>query len=240
MAHRTVLVSKARNCLSAFVFATLVIVGPTTRDADSAYSHASFAQQDVVTLDFTKPAPPAEQGRRGVPGGQGGSDASPPYKLPLRLELLEAAVSSENHYTIRATIKNIGNQDFKLPVWKDLTEVEKSGNKSQKLFFFLVKAIPEGKVEPVGIGDGVVGASASLPNSTVTLEPGQSASVILPLSMRQIERALRGSRREVEVRVFCNEWQMDESRYATRASSEELVSTNSLSFVLQDGKLVAK
>jgi hypothetical protein len=233
-------VSQAGSYRTLFVVAAFVIVGAFARDRALASVQSWSAQRDVVTLDFTKPAPPAEQGRRGVPGGQGGSDASPPYKLPLRLELLEAAVSSENHYTIRATIKNIGNQDFKLPVWKDLTEVEKSGNKSQKLFFFLVKAIPEGKVEPVGIGDGVVGASASLPNSTVTLEPGQSASVILPLSMGQIERALRGSRREVEVRVFCNEWQMDESRYATRASSEELVSTNSLSFVLQDEKLVAK
>jgi hypothetical protein len=240
MAHRTVLVVRANSYLTLWVIATFLTAVVFTRDRASAHIESTPAQRGVVTLDLTKRVPPAEQGFHGIPGGEGGSDAKPPYQLPLQVQVLGTSFGSPDQYAIQATVKNVGTQDFELPISKNLTAVEKNGNKSQRLFFFLVEALPGGHAEPVGVGDAVVGGSANLPNSFLTLTPGESVNVILPVSTDLLERALRGSREEVEVRIFCNEWQLDDSRYFTRATSEKVTSTNSVSFVLRDGKPFTK
>ncbi len=236
MVHHMVLVTRAHRTLTVWLIATFLVAVILAYDRASAHMESTSPQGDVGTLDLTKPVPPAEQGFHGIPGGEGGSDARPPYQLPLQIQVLRTSVSVPDQYAVQVAVKNIGAKDFELPISKNLTSVEKNGNKSRRLFFFLVEVLPGGHAEPLGVGDAVVGGSANLPGSFLTLRAGQSVNVILPVSADLLARSLRTSRDQAEVRVFCNEWQLDDNRYSTRATSEKLMSTNSVPFVLRGGK----
>lgn len=248
MALRMAPVIRASNNLTPWVMAMFFAGMVFVWGRASAQMDSRSQQRDLTTLDLTKPVPPAEQGFRGIPGGEGGgivghggSKASSLYQLPLEIQVVRSSVNDADQYSIQASVKNKGTQDFELPISRNLTSVEKSGNASQRIFFFLLETVPSETAEPVGVGSAVVGGSASLPGSFLTLAPGRSVNVLLPISIDLLQRALRGATTgQVEVRVFGNEWQLDDNRYSTRASSEKVISKNSITFILRNGRPVAK
>jgi hypothetical protein len=80
------------------------------------------------------------------------------------------------------------------------------------------------------------GGSKTVPNSFSRLAPGESLRVLLPASAEMIRRVLNGSTKQLEVRVECNEWQLEDARYFITASSDRAASKDVIKFVLRDSK----
>lgn len=214
-----------------------------------AYSVAMRAQLAATSqlsgvLDLTEKAPPAEQGFPGIPGasfgGPVGAKDTSRYQLPLEIQILGVSSRNKGDFAIEIAVRNAGSLDFDLPSSRNLTSVEKPGNKSQRLFFFNLRPVTEKRGDAERIEVIATGGSASVPNSFTRLAPGETLRVLLPASGETVKRAFKDSAQHVDVRVVCNEWQLEESRYFIRASSDEAASKNIIEFVLRDGQPVAQ
>src|SRR6266496_146921 len=123
MALRMAPAIRASNNLTPWVVAIFFAAMVFVWGRASAQMDSSSPQRDLATLDLTKPAPPAEQGFRGIPGGEGGgivghggSKASSQYQLPLEIQVFSSSASYTDQYSIQVSVKNKGTQDFELPI----------------------------------------------------------------------------------------------------------------------------
>lgn len=222
-------------CVAAYVLAAILVF----------YSAAARVQTNTIpqqppVLDFTAQVPTAEQGFPGIPGASfGGSNGvrdNSRYQLPLEIQMLRVSDNNKSHFNIEITLRNAGSVDFDLPSSRNLTSVEQPGNKSQRILFFRIEALAGAQSQPFDIGGVGAGGSTSVPNSFTRLAPGESIRILLPASQRILRGAFKGSLKQLEVRVVCHEWQLEDSRYFLQASSGDAISKNAIKFVLRDGR----
>jgi hypothetical protein len=196
-----------------------------------------------MTLDLTEKIPFAQQGFPGIPGqsygGPIGSKQGGSYELPVETRIIGASPNETGDFTVRILLRNIGKLPFKLPILSNLTAIEKAGNKSPRILFFRVEILRGIQMGPTIVGSAAVGGTESLSDSFLSLDPGQATTILLPASGSAIQRLLEMSQERVEARVICNEWDLEESGYVVRASSEKVVSENAVKFVMTDGKPAA-
>ena len=195
-----------------------------------------------IVLDLTAKIPAWKEGRQGIPGAEMGgltgpskSVTTPTYPLSMQIEIISSSVNSEGDFIVDVMVRNTGAKSFEFPSSQNLTEVEKTGNKSQRIFFFLLQPLAQAH-DTEFIGSIPTGGSTSVPGSFTRVDPGQSLRVLLPAAADQVRGAFKGGMRELLVRVVCHEWQLEDDRYFIRARSDDLPSGNAIKFVLRDGK----
>lgn len=201
--------------------------------------------QKSTTLDLTAKPPTGERGYPGIPGaemggfsGPGPGRATSTYSLPLQVQILNSLVDSERNFVIEVAVRNVGDTVFELPSSRNLTKIEAPGNKSQRLFFFMLR--PSGRNQTDQLLRSIpVGGSSSVPGSFKRLGPGETLRVLLPVSGEEVRRAFKDGIKELDVRIVCSEWQLEDDRYFIRGRSADLASSNTIKFVLRDGDPVA-
>lgn len=208
---------------------------------DSRSQSTQIAQQAPV-LDLTARVSSAEQGFPGIPGASFGGPVGMKdisrYQLPLEVQVASVASTEKGDLAVQVMLRNTGKVDFQVPRLRNLTAVERTGNRSQRILFFRVEAVFSHRTEPANIGFAAVGSTTSIPSSSIRLGPGQALKVLLPVSSEELTRVLNQTTSRIKVRVTCDEWQLEDSRYFIKASSEKTISTNALSLVVKDGKIV--
>jgi hypothetical protein len=186
---------------------------------------------------LTAPVAADQQGLRAIPGQSFGSGGQGKYKLPLELNVNRSWITDQGEVRIEVSVRNIGGVPLELPASRNLTQIEKPGNNAQHLFWIMVH--PEADKSSRNIGGVAVGGSTSVPGSLIKLAPGESLRVLIQVSHAEIETAFNGSqRKQLEARVVCQEWRLEEDRYSIAASSEDVASGNVVQFVLGDGLAV--
>jgi len=200
----------------------------------------SISAQPV--LDLTQSVPATQAGHPGIPGqswsggGNPGAADNSHYQLPLTIQILHSSTSDERGFVIEVLLRNMGQAFFDFPSSRDLAKVEQKGNVSQRILFFRVQPVGEKQQEIETIGFAATGGSTSVPNSFIRLAPGEALRVLLPASNDMVRRAFKGPAEQIELRVLCSEWQLEDTRYFIRASSEDTPSKNAIKFVLKNGK----
>jgi len=199
--------------------------------------------QSAPVIDLTKEVLASERGQPGIPGlagGGGGTSVKGPsrYRLPLAVQVLQNSVNEKGEVVVAVLVRNTGSSAFDLPVSRNITEIQKAGNSSQRMFFFDVQTVTAGAVRE-GAGGGVTAGSTSISASFVRLDPGSSLEVLLPTSQSLLRNAFTDGVSTVRIRVVCNEWKLEDTSYFLQATSEEVVSTNMISLGLRDGKVIA-
>ncbi len=113
--------------------------------------------QKSTTLDLTAKPPTGERGYPGIPGaemggfsGPGPGRATSTYSLPLQVQILNSLVDSERNFVIEVAVRNVGDTVFELPSSRNLTKIEAPGNKSQRLFFFMLQPSGRNTIYPSG------------------------------------------------------------------------------------------
>jgi hypothetical protein len=201
--------------------------------------------QSSPALDLTEKVPPSEQGYPGIPGQAwtGGGDRHAPdssrYQLPFDVQIVSASARNPDEFIFEVLLRNTSKVDVDFPTSRNITAVEKPGNKSQRLFFFDVRPVAGKQDDAEHIGFAATGGSTSVPHSFTRLVPGGSLRVLLPASAEMLKRAFREPVDHVEARVVCHEWQLEDARYFIRASSVDAVSKNVIKFELRGGKPTA-
>ncbi len=194
------------------------------------------------TLDLTAKAPTSEQGIGRLPGAAGGGGGSPTgtrgtprYRLPLEIRILRSAITETGDFIIEVQLRNTGDIAFDLPASRDLTRVQRPGNKSQREFFFWVRPALNDQHEVV-LGGAATGGSTSVPGSYIRLEPGVPLGVLLPAAGNLITRSIPKGAKQAEIRVVCGEWTLADDRYFIQSEADELPSTNSISLNFRNQK----
>lgn len=221
--------------IAIYIIATIVVAYCTVMRA-----RATQTAKPSPILDLTEKAPTAEAGFPGIPGESfggsiGRSDRSR-YQIPVEIQTLSVSGGEEGDFTIDVLIRNSGSTEFDLPSSKNLTAIERPENKDQRLFFFHVRPVTENPRNVESLEVIATAGSTTVPNSFRRMAPGESLRVLLPASAEMIRRSLNGSTKQLEVRVECDEWQLEDARYFIKASSDRAVSKDVIGFVLRDGK----
>jgi hypothetical protein len=220
--------------IATYVLAT-ILIGYFV--AEQGHVPTTYSASHV--LDLTEKVPAAEQGFPGMPGagfgGPVGVKDSSRYQLPLEIQILGASARDNGDFTLEVLLRNTGNADFELPSSTNITSVEKPGNKSQRLFFFRVRPVAEKQGDAESIGFAATGGSTSVPNSFLRLGPGETLRVLIPAPVETLKQAFKGQMQQLEARVVCSEWQLEDAHYFIQASSDDAVSKNVIKFVLRDG-----
>lgn len=190
-------------------------------------------------LDLTAPIAAGEEGYPYGPGMkvEGSTDNTRPansdYHLPLQIRVAKSSVDSAGRFIFDVLVKNIGSDSFELPTSLNFTRIEKRGNKSQRQFLFLLTRGAE-DLDPQSVGSAM--GSTSVPGSVVRLAPGETARVLVAAARDQVLTKFTAGAKEVELRVACVEWQFDDDCYFIHAQSGFLLSENTVTFRLGDGK----
>lgn len=220
-------------------FILLVILSGLVRINLQSYS----AELSQYTLDLATPSGESQKGRNDMPAGGGswrtGQKNNSRYQLPFLIQILSVSAQDNGDFTLEVLLRNTGNADFELPSSRNITTVEKPGNKSQRLLFFRVRPVAEKQGDAESIGFAATGGSTSVPNSFLRLAPGEAVRVLIPASAELVKRAFKGPMERVEAHVVCSEWQLEDDRYFIRASSDDAASKNVIKFVLRGGKPTA-
>jgi hypothetical protein len=205
------------------------------------------ASQSPPLLDLTDPVPATQQGR-GLPGATGGggglqtgSTDTSSFRLPLELRIVGASVGKAGDFVIEILLRNTGGVSFDLPALRDITKVEQPGNRSQRIFFFDVQPVRDGKPSGESVRGAATGGSMSVRDSFLRIAPGESLRILLPTPMNLLKRSLAKAADQVEVHVVCDEWTLEDDRYFIHAIADKLPSTNTVFLGFRNGKpFVAK
>ena len=230
-------VEKAALLVLLFAFVSTVIAQGLPAD---------LTPESQQPLDLTARVPMDQQGYRGIPGQAwyGGGDPKVPdesrYQLPLEVRVQHLSANEQGDFILEILLRNAGGAPFDLPSQLNLTKVEQAGNKARHIFFFRVQSAMKDSRDAETVGFAATGGSKSLPDSFRRLDPGQVVRVLVSVSADNVARIFEQSKQPlVEVRVICNEWQLEDDRYFIRASSDEATSKTVIKFALQDGRPVA-
>ncbi len=205
------------------------------------------ASQTIPVLDLTAEVPPDEQGYyHGIPGSSGGGATggwrpgpgdTVPYRLPLTLEILRATPNKDGNFVFEILLRNTDSVPFDLPSSRNITAVEKPGNRSRRVFFFQLQPHDGSKPGIVALGSASTAGSASLPGSFVRLDPGKSLKILLLASSELISRSFSQQSEKLAVKVICNEWRLDDNRFFLSGLSAELASVNTIQFAMRGDQI---
>jgi hypothetical protein len=209
---------------------------------------ASQARETLGALDLTAEVPRDEQGYyHGIPGmsGGGASGGWQPgpgdtvrYRLPLGVEILHATPDKEGNFVFEVLLRNIDSAPFLVPSFRNMTAVEKPENRSRRIFFFKVVPLVDRANESETLGSATTGGSTSIPGSFIPLHPGESLRVMLPASSNLIRRSFAKESEKLQVKVTCQEWKLDDTRFFLSGISAELTSVNAIRFALHGEQIV--
>lgn len=143
-----------------------------TAPAASTISGQEVTGVNGPTIDLTSPGD--DRGNLSVPGasvggpiGDGGRKWL--YTLPLTLSSLRIYRGQNTELIAEVVVKNMSDTDFRMPVSKSGSAVEKAGNKSRRIMFFRVEGKLGGNKAFSTYGGATVAESSSVPGSWVVL-----------------------------------------------------------------------
>jgi len=201
---------------------------------------AGQASETLGVLDLTAEVPRSEQGHPGIPGMSGGGGGWRPgpgdtaqYQLPLAADILRTSANHDGNFVVEVLLRNMDSVPFDLPSSRNLTAVEKSGNRSRRVFFFRLQPVGGGAREGEALGFAATGSSTSIPGSFISLDPGKSLRVLLLASSDSIRRSFTQKSDKLGVKVTCQEWKLDDNRFFLSGISAELASLNTIHFALR-------
>jgi hypothetical protein len=242
----TLLAIKTARLLSTHVLLSLAVISIATTIVATTRSAGQGTEMPGV-LDLTAQVPPNEQGYyHGIPGSSGGGATggwrpgpsdTVPYRLPLGLEILYAKPNKDGNFVFEVLMQNTGSAPFELPTLRNLTAIEKPGNKSRRVFFLQLQPLGGSKPGVVALGSAATGGSTSVPGSFTRLEPGKSLRVLLLASSDSIKRSFTQESEKLAVKVICNEWRLDDNKYFLSGISGELASVNTIQFALRGDQI---
>lgn len=242
----TLLAIKMARLLSTHVMMLLEVIS-TAITIVATTRLAGQGPEMPGVLDLTAQVPRNEQGYyHGIPGMSGGGASggwrpgpgdTVRYQLPLGLEILHASPTKEGNFAIEVLLRNADSAPFDLPTSRNLTAVEKPGNRSRRVFFFSLKPTGGSTREGETLGFAATGGSTSIPGSFITLDPGKSLRVLLLASSDSIRRSFTQKSDKLGVRVTCQEWKLDDNRFFLSGISEELASLNTIQFALRGDEI---
>jgi hypothetical protein len=194
--------------------------------------------QPSVALDFTKKdLVAAGQALPGIPGQNFSSiESNPKYELPLEVRILGVSLHSSGDFVFDVLIRNVGTVTFDLPTSRNIPEILKNKNISQRIFFLQISSPNRDGGQVDTLFGAALGGSTGIPGSYLRLAPGESTRVLLPVAEEIVKRAFHGLK-TVEATVACNEWTLEEGRYFLRSSSNETISRNKSKFALVEGRV---
>jgi hypothetical protein len=159
---------------------------------------------------------------------------APPYKLPLRVEVVRGTTNGEGHVTVEILLVNTGREAFEVPISRNLSEVIHNGNKLQKEFSFGIQSLGGKSFDRQVVA--VTAGSASIPSSLLRLSPGSGVRIVLPVQSATIRQALRRGEEKLTARIDCEEEKFAEDRFFIEASSTQLASENAITFGFRGDK----
>jgi hypothetical protein len=237
MVHRTVLAIKSARLPTVHVLLFCAASAAIAIVASGRLAGRALDTSEI--LDLTAQPPRNEQGYPGIPGMSGGGGAWRPgpddtlrYQLPLAAEILHAQPSKDGNFVVEVLLRNTDSAPFDLPSSRNLTAVEKPGNRSRRVFFFRLQSVGGGVHEGEALGFAATGGSTSIPGSFISLDPGKSLRVLLLASSDSIRRSFTQESEKLGVKVTCQEWKLDDNRFFLSGISAELASANIIQFVL--------
>jgi hypothetical protein len=232
MPHTLLLATKHRRLLTIHVVLLWVAGTPIISGR-----LAGQASETPGVLDLTAEVPRSEQGHPGIPGMSGGGGAWRPgpgdtaqYQLRLAADILRASANPDGNFVVEVLLRNTDSVPFDLPSSRNLTAVEKSGNRSRRVFFLRLQPVGGGAREGEALGFAATGGSTSIPGSFISLDPGKSLRVLLLASSDSIRRSFTQKSEKLEVKVSCQEWKLDDTRFFLSGISTELGSVNTIQF----------
>lgn len=185
------------------------------------------AQDDpTLRLDLTAPQPLEQQGI-GFPGamGGGGAGARPQqYEMPLNVEIIDASVLDSGDFAFVIRVENVGESDFEMPVSRNITDVQRTiGSPRHELLFGVRSA---GSKEDQRSIVAVTAGSQQVAHSIVRLAPTQAIRVKLRIESSWARNALPKNSKQVQVRLYCGGWILENGRFVIQASAKEVLSKN--------------
>lgn len=198
-----------------------------------------------LPIDLTTPGPPSQQGL-GVPGNSGGGimdgplagPIGPPrYELPLRAEIIRTSVSKDNDFILELQLENTGQAAFNLPVSRNISDVQGTPAASRRQFYFAIWPVSLESREAWTVA--VIAGSASMHHSFLRLNPQESIRVLLRVESNRVKKAMPREAKQLDVRVVCSEWTLDDNRFFIHAKARDLASANIATLRFQDDTPVA-
>jgi hypothetical protein len=241
---RHIRLATSHSGISRILSILCAMVSALALTAPSAWDQTATKLKFPV-LDLTASPQPEEQGLLAIPGAAPGGITGQTttrdryhFKLPIELEILDISPGEGENFAVTVLLRNVGANAFDLPSSRNITKIEKPGNTLQRVFFIRVEPVPipelaRGENPIREVGAAATGGSTSVSGSFMRMDPGSAIQVILPVTGALLKHALERAKGKIEVRVVCNEWQLDDNRYFLNASSEEAVSKNVFGFVLR-------
>src|ERR1700674_947442 len=200
----------------------------------------SQESQTSGVLDLTAEVPRTDQGYPGIPGMSGGGGGWRPgptdtqrYRLPLAVEILHASPNKDGNFVLEILVRNTDSTPFDLPNSRNITAVEKPGNRSRRVFFFRLQPAGRGAHSGDALGSAATGASTSIPGSFISLDPGKSLRLLLLASSESLRRSFTRESEGIAVKVTCDDRRLDDNRFFLSGISDELASVNTLQFALR-------
>jgi hypothetical protein len=189
-------------------------------------------------IDLTTPEPANQQGL-GVPGASGGTFESPKYELPLRAEIIQTSVSKAGDFILELQLENTGQGGFDLPISRNISDVQRTPGGSRREFFFQIRPVSSEGQPAEAVGFGVTAGSVAVPGSFMRLQPRESVRVLLRAESSRVRKAMPNESKQLEVRVVCGEWTLDDNRFFIRATAQDLISANAAALIFRDHMPVA-
>lgn len=193
--------------------------------------------QELATpvLDLTKPVP-REQQIKAVPGisvgGVGGRPLPSGYPLPLSVRLQSVSpqpVESGKKFTVELFLRNTGGSAFLLPASQNAVAVFKEGNKRRRSLVFSLLFVDPRSGQQTSSVMAVAVASATVPDSTLRIEPGQQIRVLFTGDLGPVADWLRtDGLTTLHMRAKVSEWLSEDLRYFVKSESTPVVSDNAI------------
>jgi len=170
-------------------------------------------QRPDSSAEEVVPAPGA------VIGGATG-ESSRLYSLPLSAKIKSAKLVG-GRIEIRMLLANVGKATYSLPVSRKIARVRSAGNQGRRTFLISINLMDRsGSKWEEGIVD--TGSSTSIPDSAWEMHPGAAVLVRFDVDLSLVPGGLRG--REVLLKAFCEEWELENARYRIEKRSETVSS----------------
>lgn len=213
-----------------------VVVGLLT----SRTSWSGISQAWQYTLDLTNPVPESQKGRTDMPGGGAswhtGQDTNP-LKLPLSVRVAKAFLHQNDNVVLEILIENTSDSSIDLPITRDISRVEQKASTSRKLFFIRAMPVHEGLAADDSVAVEQTAGSARVPDSLLHLEPHKSIRVLMPISLADLKKSLPLGTEQLDLRIVCLLWHLDDQRYSIDAVSESVNSLNTVKFRIRNNQV---
>jgi hypothetical protein len=183
-----------------------------------------------LTREFA--GPPME------PGTGDGPIVKRPKRTALPLEvtiqgLTPSVACSGDRVTAEILVRNIGKEPVLIPSSKNDSEVIRASNRDQRELSVGLRLTHKGRQKTAYVCIGLAVGSASVEGTMITLWPQQALAIrgagLLSDTWRWHEAGLPADAAAVKATV--EEWFFDDDRYAVKAASDVVVSTNTFELV---------